>query len=296
MTLEQLRVFIAVAELEHMTRAARQLNLTQSAASAAIAALESRYATKLFDRVGRNIALTPAGRMFLPEARAVMARAKAAELVLADLAGLRVGSLSLAASQTAGNYWLPEIIKQFHTLYPGISVSLVIDNTAAVASLVLKGEANIGFVEGKVDQPALKIDLVAEDDMVLVVAPDHAWAKLRKRTIPDFSSTQWVTREPGSGTRAMLATMLDQQDINLDKLNGALTLPSNEAVRAAVESGAGAAVLSRRVVESSIEAGKLVALNYPLEKRHFMMLRHESRYATTVETEFAKLIRKRGVQ
>ena len=88
MTLEQLRIFVAVAEREHVTNAARDLNLTQSATSAAVAALEARYATKLFDRVGRRIALTDAGRLFLAEARSVLARAAAAELVLGALAGV----------------------------------------------------------------------------------------------------------------------------------------------------------------------------------------------------------------
>jgi DNA-binding transcriptional LysR family regulator len=114
MTLEQLRIFIAVAEKQHVTRAAAELNLTQSATSAAIAALEARYGIKLFDRVGRGIVLTQTGRDFLNEAREVVARAEAAAQVLDDLAGLKRGSLTVAASQTVANYcqtvanyWLP---------------------------------------------------------------------------------------------------------------------------------------------------------------------------------------------
>jgi len=85
MTLEQLRIFVAVAEREHMTRAAESLGRVQSAVSAAIAALEERYGTPLFHRIGRRIELTDAGRLFLGEAKAVMARAAAAELALADI-------------------------------------------------------------------------------------------------------------------------------------------------------------------------------------------------------------------
>ena len=88
MTLEQLRIFVAVAEREHVTKAASDLHLTQSAVSSAVAALESRYATKLFDRIGRRIVLTDAGRAFHSEARAVLARAAAAATGLSDLAGL----------------------------------------------------------------------------------------------------------------------------------------------------------------------------------------------------------------
>src|SRR6476660_7945502 len=126
MTLEQLRIFVAVAEREHVTQGARDLNLTQSATSAAIAALEARYATKLFDRVGRRIVLTQAGRLFLTEAKAVVARASAAEKLLADLAGLTRGSLGLGASQTAGNYWLPAIIHRYQSRFSGISIDLKI--------------------------------------------------------------------------------------------------------------------------------------------------------------------------
>ncbi len=100
MTLDQLRVFVAVAEREHVTKAAKALNLTQSATSAAIAALEERHDVRLFDRVGRRIELTEAGRLFLPEARAVLARAEDAGIALAELAGLKRGRLRIVASQT----------------------------------------------------------------------------------------------------------------------------------------------------------------------------------------------------
>ena len=108
MTLDQLRIFVAVAEREHMTRAAEALNQTQSATSAAIAALEERHNLRLFDRIGRRIVLTDAGRDFLSEARAVLARAAIASQRLDDLAGVKRGKLRLAASQTVANYWLPQ--------------------------------------------------------------------------------------------------------------------------------------------------------------------------------------------
>src|SRR6201989_496178 len=105
MTLEQLRIFVAVATREHVTQASRDLNLTQSATSAAVAALEARYQTKLFDRVGRRLVLTAAGKAFLIEAKSILTRVSAAEVLLDALAGLARGQLSLAASQTIANYW-----------------------------------------------------------------------------------------------------------------------------------------------------------------------------------------------
>ena len=122
MTLEQLRIFAAVADKQHVTQASRELHLTQSATSAAIAALEERYGVKLFDRVGRGIVLTHTGRTFLAEARAVLARAHAAEQVLRDLAGLKMGRLVIGVSQTVANYWLPSRLQAFQAAYPGIDV------------------------------------------------------------------------------------------------------------------------------------------------------------------------------
>jgi len=163
MTLEQLRIFVAVAERQHVTRAAEALNLAQSAASAAIAALEGRHGAKLFHRVGRGIELTEAGMLFLAEARAVLARAAAAELVLSELGGLKRGTLLVQASQTIASYWLPRHLVAFRRSHPGIAISLTAGNTAQVAAAIHEGAAELGFVEGTVDDPALESRVVARD-------------------------------------------------------------------------------------------------------------------------------------
>src|ERR1700761_8960517 len=105
MTLEQLRIFVAVAERQHVTRAAEALNLTQSAVSGALAALEAQHDVRLMDRVGRGVVLIALGEAFLFEARGVLSRAAAAEAALADMAGLRRGRLAIHATPTIANYW-----------------------------------------------------------------------------------------------------------------------------------------------------------------------------------------------
>jgi DNA-binding transcriptional LysR family regulator len=239
MTLEQLKVFVAVAEREHVTRTAEALNLAQSAASAAIASLEGRHGTKLFHRVGRRIELTEAGRLFLHEAKAVLARAEAAELALAELGELKRGVLNLAA--------------------------------------VTEGLVELSFVEGAVNHPDLTTQPVARDRMVIVVAPDHPWA--RRQTIPsdELCATDWVLREPGSGTRSAFERVLLKRQILLDRLHVALELPSNEAVRAAVEAGMGATAMSASVAVPSIEAGLRHLVGYKLPDREFRAVRHAER-------------------
>jgi DNA-binding transcriptional LysR family regulator len=293
MTLEQLRIFIAVAEKQHMTRAATELNLTQSATSAAIAALESRYGIKLFDRVGRGIQLTQIGRDFLGEARGVVGRAKAAAQVLSDLAGLERGSLTIAASQTVANYWLPPRIQEFQAAYPDIDLHIIIANTERVAQAVHEGSADVGLVEGEVDDPSLAIRKIDGDTLVVVVGKHHRWATHARITADDFRTTGWVLREPGSGTRSIFEAALRKYGIRLSELRITLELPSNEAIRAAVEAGQSATAISNLVVAHSVAAKTLHHVKIDLPKRAFFALRHKERYASQVEKAF---FRKLGVR
>jgi DNA-binding transcriptional LysR family regulator len=283
MTLEQLRIFVAVAEKQHVTRAAVELNLTQSATSAAIAALEARYGIKLFDRVGRGIVLTETGREFLNEAREILARAKAAEQVLDDLAGLKRGSLNLAASQTVANYWLPPRIDPFRKAYPGIDLHVTMSNTEQVAQAVSCGDADLGFVEGEVDDPALAIRKMDGDSLIVVVGANHQWIGRTRITPKLLIETSWILREPGSGTRSMFETALKKLGLKLSDLDIRLELPSNEAVRTAVEFGDCATAISDLVVAQSLAAGTLHRVKIDLPKRSFSALRHKVRYASQAE-------------
>jgi DNA-binding transcriptional LysR family regulator len=283
MTLEQLRIFIAVAEKQHVTQAASELNLTQSATSAAIAALEARYGIKLFNRVGRGIVLTQTGRDFLGEARAVIARAKAAAEVLNDLAGLKRGSLTLAASQTVANYWLPPRIQTFQSAHPGIDLHVTIANTEQVAQAVHGGTADLGFVEGDIDDPHLAARKIDGDQLVIVVGMNHPWVGQSRITPKSLSTTGWVLREKGSGTRAMFEAAVRKFGVKLSELRVALELPSNEAVRAAVEAGDGATAISNLVVDHSLAAGTLHRVRIEMPKRSFFVLRHKERYQSHAE-------------
>lgn len=289
MTLDQLRIFVAVAEREHVTQAAAALNLTQSAVSAAIAALEARHALQLFDRVGRRIVLTEAGRLFLDEARAVLARAAQAERLLGDLAGLRRGTLRLGASQTVANYWLPRLMQRFRAEHPGVDLTLAAGNTAEVVRLVHDARVDLGFVEGVIDDAVLSVRALPGDDLALVVAPGHDWARRPPAGAADLKAGPWVLREPGSGTRAVLEDALARQGLTPGDLDVALELPSNEAVRTAVEAGAGAAILSTLVVQSSLASGRLLRVPFALPPRPFHVLRHKERHLSLAELRFLDL-------
>jgi DNA-binding transcriptional LysR family regulator len=278
MTLEQLRVFVAVAERQHMTRAAESLHLAQSAVSAAVAALEARHGAKLFHRVGRGIELTEAGVLFLNEARAVLARAEAAELVLSELGGLQRGTLAIHASKTIASYWLPRHLVAFRRAHPAIDLRLNVGNTAQVAAAVHEGLAEIGFVEGAIDDPMLIATEVARDQLVVVVGMDHPWSRADRIELAELIETEWVLREPGSGTRSEFETALQAAGVSLDQIKVALELPSNEAIRAAVEAGLGATAISASVAAPSLEAGLIHRVKVALPERAFHAVQHSERH------------------
>lgn len=294
MTLEQLRIFVAVAEREHLTQAAAVLHLTPSAVSSAIRVLEDRYGAALFHRVGRRIEMTPGGREFLPTARATLASAKAAELALSELGSGARGSLVVHASQTIASYWVAPFLARYHDVHPRVDLRLEIGNTLSVTQAVLEGVAEIGFIEGAIDEPALAVQTVAHDRLIVVVAPGHPWADGRTVRSYDIATARWIMREEGSGTRSVFEEALRARDVDPAALEIALVLPSNEAVRSAVRSGPFATVMSELVAAPDLQAGRLVRIGFDMPPRAFRMLRHRERYRTKASQMLEMVITQTG--
>ncbi len=155
MTLDQLRIFLAVVEHLHFTRAAEELYITQPAVSAAIQSLEQEYGVKLFHRIGRHIEITEAGKLLQWEAKKILDQVTLTEWGLRELNNLQRGKLNLGSSLTIGNYWLPDKISQFKRQYPGIEINCTLANTETICAGTATGQFDLGLVEGLV-QPAVK--------------------------------------------------------------------------------------------------------------------------------------------
>lgn len=292
-TLEQLRVFVAVAEREHLTRAAADLAMTPSAVSASIRLLEDRSGTTLFDRVGRGITLSEAGRVFLPEARLTLASARATEMTLAELGSGRRGNLTIQASQTIASYWLPALLVQFRQACPLVDIYLEVGNTQSVARAVIAGAAEIGFVEDRIVLPELATRAIAQDHFALVVGPAHPWADGRAVAAHDLLRASWIMREQGSGTRSAFHEMLGDLGIDGADLQIALTLPSNESVRSAVIAGPFVSVASTLVVQADLAAGLLCKVNISLPARAFHLLFHTRRYRSKASLALEEMLLRR---
>jgi DNA-binding transcriptional LysR family regulator len=298
-TLDRLRVFLAVSEQMHFTRAAEVLYMTQSSVSAAIQSLEEHYDVKLFDRIGRHIEITAAGRLLQAEAQKILGQVDLAERGLQELNNLQRGELNLGASLTIGNYWLPEKISNFKRQYPGIQIYCTLGNTEEISAGVAKGQFDLGFVEGEVDSSIssfLVKETVESDRLIIVVGKSHPWFKSSRVPLSELSKTAWVMREPGSGTRAMFEQALRRWGIDPNELNVVLEMSSGEMVKAVVESGVGATAISELIVKKELQLESL----YPIQvrgldetelaqiARFFLQLRHQQRFQTRISQAFAQ--------
>lgn len=291
MTFDQLRIFLAVAEREHVTRAAEYLHLTQSAVSAAIASLETRHQLKLFDRVGRGIELTDEGRIFAEEAKKILATVRSAETTLADLCGEPRGVLSVFASQTIASYWLPHYLIKFRECYPHVDLRIEAGNTAECVRAVNAGVADIGFIEGAIDEPEVSVELVARDRLVIVVGQDHPWAHRTPQSARELGDLQWALRESGSGTRSSFEEAIRVHGVDPAKLKIAIEMPSNEGICTAVAAGVLATAVSETVAQAGINSGRLIVVPFELPSRAFSMILQCERHQSRASVAFCSMIR-----
>ena len=258
MNLDHLRIFLAVAERLHVTRAAKDLNITQSGASAAVSALERRYCVKLFHRIGRSIALTDEGEVFVEHGR--------------------------------------QLLANYRRTYPDISISLRIGNDDQILDSVMNGDSSIGFVETSPDEDMFENIPIGENPLSIVYAPARLPIS-EKPNLEELARLPWIIREEGSSTRQMLFRTLSLNGIDPDRINIALEFPSHEAVRAAVEAGAGVAMLPTVVVEGALAQGGMTEAQVKLYPKRLFAIRRRDRHTSRPEAMMLETIRRElGVQ
>jgi len=285
-TFRQLEIFIAVAETKQVTRAAKNLYLTQSAVSMALSELESQLSGPLFDRHGRSLLLNDRGRYLLPLAKEIIYQVVNVESMLTEQRDSVAGSLKVVASSTIGNYVLPYLIGSFMRLHPEAHIDMLVANTLIAEKMVQKGEADLGFVEGGIGVDSLRAVPWFEDELAIVVSPSHPLGQKESFKVPDdLRETKWVMREEGSGTAEIFTKKLGR---HADILQVVTTLGHTEAIKKAVESGAGAACLSQLTVCREAEQGWLKIL--PIEginmRRQLRIIQHKEKVITRLMDEF----------
>lgn len=253
-----LELLLAVARLGSLGAAAREVGITQPAASSRIRSMERQLGVALVDRSPRGSRLTDAGALVTDWARRVVEAAAAFDAGAQALRDRRDSRLRVAASMTIAEYLLPGWLLALHAQRPDTAVSLLAGNSTAVAERLLAGEADLGFVEGVTVPAGLDAAVIAHDKLIVVTAPGHPWARRRRPlSAAELATTPLILRERGSGTRQVLDTALGGLARPL------IELSSTTAVKASATSGAGPAVLSELAVGEELAMRRLVSI--PLE-------------------------------
>ncbi|MFD7880113.1 LysR family transcriptional regulator [Streptomyces sp. NPDC059766] len=250
-----LELLLAVARLGSLGAAARELGITQPAASSRIRSMERRLGLALVDRSPRGSRLTDTGALVTDWARRVVEAAEAFDAGTQALRDRRDSRLRVAASMTIAEYLLPGWLLALRAQRPDTAVSLLAGNSASVAERLVAGEADLGFVEGLDVPPGLDSAVVAHDRLIVVTAPGHPWARRRRALAAgELAATPLILRETGSGTRQVLDAALGGLARPL------IELSSTTAVKAAAVGGAGPAVLSELALGEELAMRRLVSI------------------------------------
>ncbi|MGW3207980.1 LysR family transcriptional regulator [Streptomyces sp. NPDC001135] len=253
--LAALELLLAVARLGSLGAAAREVGITQPAASSRIRSMERQLGVALVDRSPRGSRLTDAGALVTDWARRVVEAAAAFDAGARALRDRRDSRLRVAASMTIAEYLLPGWLLALQAQRPDTAVSLLAGNSAKVAELLESGEADLGFVEGLTVPTGLDSAVIAHDRLIVVTAPGHPWARRRRPlTAQELAATPLILRERGSGTRQVLDAALGGLARPL------IELSSTTAVKASAVSGAGPSVLSELAVGEELSMRRLVGI------------------------------------
>jgi DNA-binding transcriptional LysR family regulator len=274
-TLRQLEVFLAVARVESVSRAAETLAMSQSATSGALADLERQFDVQLFDRIGKRLQLSALGRSVRAEAQGLIDRAR--ELESAFESRSAIGGLRVGATLTIGDYLAVPLMARFMAENPGARVTLAVANTEEVGRQMSNFEIDVGLIEGEIEHPELEVMSWREDELVVFCAPGHPLARKRRLDDGDLREAAWIVREQGSGTRQTFDRAMKGI---LPELHIALALQHTEAIKGAVAARLGVGCLSRICVEDDLGRGSLVECRVPQRDltRQFYFLLHRQKY------------------
>lgn len=254
-TLEQLRSFVAASETEHISQAAASLFLTQAAVTQQVRHFERAVGLQLFERDGRRVRLTDAGRLMADTCRAALRSVEVVEDSALGMRHLQAGSLELGASPTCATYYVPPYLAEFTRRHPGIKLGMSVEPSADLGRRVLVGTLDCAVIEGEPD-PQLVVFEVTRDELILVAHRDHPLSRLRRISEDDLVQHLYLGRGPQwsaeKNVRAMLGDAYDRVDV--------LNLGHPEYVRAALLAGLGFCALSKRAVASDMIRGEVKRL------------------------------------
>lgn len=257
MDLHKLRTFRAVVETGSFTAAGERVLLSQSHVSGHIKALEEFYGVKLFDRQGRTVRLTEAGKILDRYGQRLFALVEETQHALDEYKGLLRGKLRIGASTTPGTYLMPQLMGPFHERYPEVALDLVVGNSRVIQERVAAGELEVAVIGQAPALEALDARPFVDDEIVLITSSAHPLVGRKSITPAALADQEFVLREEGSSTRQTALRALAEKGVRPTRV---MELGSNSAVVRAVAANLGISFLSTFAVESEVKLGQVVVL------------------------------------
>jgi DNA-binding transcriptional LysR family regulator len=292
MNLNQLKLFIAVAETGSFSRAADIMRLTQSTVSQHIASMEHEAGCPLLDRTGKGAVPTAGGRLFLQHARRVIAEQEALLQAMAGFHGLQNTELLVGASNIPANYLIPELLPRLAEKHPGISLNMHTGDSREMLDRLLAAEIELAVIGSRFTDKGANFSPLATDRLFLVTAAGHPWRNRGSLPLEELASEPIILRENGSGSGETLQRALISAGFSPDRLKVAARLGSNEAVRQAVSAGYGCAFLSSLSIRRELESGELCKIEVEglTVERHFWLATLKNRAISPAAKVFCDML------
>lgn len=258
-SLKQIQVFQLVSELESVSEAAKQLHMSQSAASMALAQLESQLGHELFTRQGRRMELTNWGAWLRPHAHRLLENCTTIELGMKDL-DLVSGAVRIGSSQTPAEHMVPKLITELDHHFPRLHLGLGVENTEHVIEGLLDYRYDLGVIEGHCDHGEVNRQTWCTDELVIISSASHPYAKLDQASFAHLDSAQWILRERGAGTRDIFDTYMHNY---LEQINVHREYEYTNVILEMVAEGNYLSCLSRRLVKPWLDSGRIKVVSVP---------------------------------
>ncbi|HLJ54728.1 MAG TPA: LysR family transcriptional regulator [Chthonomonadaceae bacterium] len=289
----ELEAFEAVVKHGNFTRAAEALFLTQPAVTRQIGSLEAALRTRLFERLGRTVRVTPAGEVLHRYASEILRLFAEAESAVGDVATGAAGRLAVGASSTAATYVLPAYLRRFREAWPGVEMSVHTGPSAQVVEMVTGGEVDLGVVTGFREQAGLVALPVAEYATGVVVYPEHALAASGMRPIKaaELAGSPLILMEEGTNLRTYVDRLLSAAGV---RERATLELDNVEAIKKMIEARLGISLLPLVTVETEVAAGRLVALplaDVPSAQRRITAIYRRDKFLSAAFRAFLDVLR-----
>lgn len=295
MDIHRLEVFCRVLELQSFTKAADAVFLTQPTVSEHIRALEQALGERLLDRLGREVLPTPAGKILYRFARDIIRLRDEAIQAIDRYRGTLSGHLLIGASTIPGTYILPALIGSFKALYSAIQITLRITDSGEVVERILDGSLEAGLIGARWDDRRISLEEVCSDELVLAVYPEHPWAQEGLIALEELAGQPFILRERGSGTRRVMAQVLESHGFNPTQLQIVAEMGSTEAVRQGIKARIGVSIISSLAVAEDVKRGTLAKIEIKDVSIHrpFYLMQRKSRHASPLCVAFLKHLREK---